>query len=128
MNRGLAFFLEAITPIAVMNLGFSSLAAGPGHTFLASLVALAYMAWLAYFLVRDGWPVRGQSLGKRWRHAKVLAANGSACTIWQSVVRNIILIIPFVAWLEALLVLVRPDGRRLGDVLARTTVVYAGEK
>lgn len=126
-DRGLAFCVEAFLPIAVLNLLLtrsSTTNPYPGQQGLMVLAAATYLIWLGYFLTKDA--LRdGQSLGKRWRHLKVVGETGEPCRRRQSLVRNVILVIPFVMWIEVLLVLFRPDGRRLGDLLAKTWVVDA---
>ena len=126
-DRGLAFFFEAVMPIAVLNLGVTGLSTGLGVLTMtagiaAGVLTLAYLAWLVYFLIKDG--LRGgQSVGKRWRHLRVITERGDPCSRWQSFVRNVILVIPFVAWAEVVVMLWRSDGRRFGDLLAKTCVV-----
>jgi len=126
-DRGLAFFLEAVLPLILINLGFAGLEMPAGAVagtaaILGVTLAVAYLMWLGYFLIKDGLR-NGQSLGKRWRGIKVVSIEHRPCNRRQSFVRNAILIVPFAVWLEALCVLLRADGRRIGDLMAKTAVV-----
>ncbi len=125
-DRGLAFFFDAALPLILLNLGLTNLGAVPeGLSLVAAVAAIvAYVGWLTYFLVKDGLP-GGRSLAKRWRGLRVLTLEHQPCARWQSVVRNAILIIPAVIWVELIVMLCRADGRRLGDLLAKTVVVAA---
>ena len=128
-ERALAFVCEGLLPILLINLLLSGrLPAGAvlaGAAWVIEIVMpLAYLIWLGYFLFKDGLP-NGQSLVKRWRGLRVTTLTGQPCTAWQSFVRNAIVIIPAVVYIEAVLVWLRPDGRRLGDLLAKTVVVAA---
>lgn len=125
-DRGLAFCFEVILPLVLLNAGFWRLDLAGGtsvdNALLGIVLVVAYVAWLAYFLLKDG--LRGgRSVGKQWRGIEVRALEGGPCSRWQSFVRNVILVIPFVVWVEILCVLWRADGRRIGDLLAKTVVV-----
>ena len=98
---------------------------------------------LVFSLTRDDqW--KNVSIGKKVMGIKVVRVDGSDITVADSVKRNITLaagsiiaIVPVIGWvvgsvvgallgiLEIILVLVDPDGRRLGDKLAGTWVVEA---
>ena len=80
----------------------------------------------AYLLLRDA--VRGQSVGKFFFGLVVMQLeSGTHATLMDSVIRNIVLVVPGVnlaalvletraAWLD-------PQGQRLGDRLAQTQVI-----
>ncbi len=105
-------------------------------SFLSALGGAAYLA------LRDGYP-QG-SLGKRFLGLKVVGPGGRPATYDDSIRRNLIFALPDVlgflpvlAGLAALLViaaviielvmvLTRPDGRRLGDQWAGTQVIASG--
>ena len=93
---------------------------------LVSIVAFALaIFWpVFYMLTRDGWG-HGQGFGKRLFGLVVIKAEkGGFATKASSAVRFIILAI--ISLVEAIVVLARPDGRRIGDVLADTRVVCRG--
>ena len=111
------------------------------------------LASAAYWLVRDGLEFEfmdRRSLGKRVMKLRPVTLDGSPMDIMTSVKRNwmfalggvvqLLLWIPFVGWLfvipvalvalaigliELVLVIVDPQGRRLGDKLANTKVIEA---
>jgi uncharacterized RDD family membrane protein YckC len=80
---------------------------------------------LYYILTRDGWG-HGQGWGKRLFGLLVVKEDdGTFGTKGGSAVRALILGI--IWYVEALVVLARRDGRRIGDVLARTRVASEQE-
>lgn len=86
-----------------------------------------------YLVTRDSLPfLKGQSIGKMAMKLKVEKQGGGDITgDWRAaVVRNIALIIPFFALVEAIVLFARDDkpekGLRLGDEWAKTKVVVAG--
>jgi uncharacterized RDD family membrane protein YckC len=113
---------------------------------LAAAEALPKAGWLAgliYLLISDGL-INGQSLGKKLTGLRVETAVGAPCAIKDSIVRNSTLAvglllwkIPFLGWillasvvaLEFIILIGSKEGARLGDELAKTSVVeIAGEK
>lgn len=110
-------------------------------------VVVGALLGFIYMLVHDGM-FSGQSIGKRLFRLKVMhVKNDLPCTIRESAVRNAPLgvatffaIIPFWGWILAVLVgiplvaieiylmVTRPGGHRLGDVMADTVVVEAGAR
>lgn len=91
---------------------------------------IGQLAGLAYFVTRDSLPfLGGQSVGKKAMKLKVTTLEGvSLVGNWNaSLIRNGILLIPFVALVELYILLTRengPDrGRRLGDEWAKTKVI-----
>ena len=86
---------------------------------------------LLYFLIKDGLG-EGQSLGKRIAGLQVVCLkNNKPCTKSKSCLRNFILLllsiiafIPFMGWLiELITVIANKDGKRLGDMIAKTQVI-----
>jgi uncharacterized RDD family membrane protein YckC len=91
---------------------------------------IGQLAGLAYFVTRDSLPfLGGQSVGKKAMKLKVTTLEGASLVgNWSaSLIRNGILVIPFVALVELYVLLTRenrPDrGRRLGDEWAKTRVI-----
>jgi uncharacterized RDD family membrane protein YckC len=101
---------------------------------LPDLVArLSWVLWAGYLVTRDSLPfLKGQSIGKMAMKLKVEKQGGGDITgDWRAaVVRNIALIIPLFAVVEAIVLFTREDkpekGLRLGDEWAKTKVVVAG--
>jgi uncharacterized RDD family membrane protein YckC len=97
-----------------------------------------YFAGLTYLLLGDGF-FDGRSIGKKLLRIKVVSAVTQApCTFKESILRNatfavgyVLWIVPFVGWIfiliitviEFILVLGSKDGMRLGDEIAKTTVI-----
>ena len=80
---------------------------------------LAFVGFMAYFLLCDGLP-GGQSLGKRLtRTAVVHVETGEPCRYWQSLLRNFAMLLGFI---DAVFLL-GAQRRRLGDYMARTKVI-----
>jgi uncharacterized RDD family membrane protein YckC len=109
---------------------------GGGLSFVMSRIhpSLGTLAWIGYILVRDALPfMEGHSLGKRIMKIKAVTLEGKSLSgDWgTSVVRNILLAIPFVNLIEVVVLFTRKDKggslRRLGDEWAKTKVVVAKE-
>jgi uncharacterized RDD family membrane protein YckC len=113
---------------------------------LAAAEALPKAGWLAgltYLLISDGL-INGQSLGKKLTGLRVETTEGVPCTIKDSILRNSTLAvglllwkIPLVGWLllaavmalEFIILIGSKENARLGDEIAKTSVVeIAGEK
>lgn len=108
--------------------------------FLAASEALVRAGWLAgiaYLLVSDGL-FDGRSIGKKLTGLRVVTAEGASGKVRESILRNAPIAaalflwkIPFIGWLALILVLAvefviligSPDGRRLGDEIAKTSVL-----
>lgn len=106
----------------------------------AAAEALPKAGWLAgigYLLISDGL-FDGRSIGKKLTGLRVADEAGAPCTIKGSILRNSTLTIglllwkiPFLGWifllaviaLEFILLVGSKEGRRLGDEIARTSVV-----
>jgi uncharacterized RDD family membrane protein YckC len=111
---------------------------------LAAAEALPLAGWLGgliYLLISDGL-MRGQSLGKKLTGLRVMNATGAPCSVRDSIVRNSTLAaglllwrIPLVGWLllgavvllEFIILIGSKEGSRLGDELAKTSVVEIAE-
>jgi uncharacterized RDD family membrane protein YckC len=78
---------------------------------------------LIWFSLRDAVP--GLSWGKRLLGLQVVAArNGKPARLWQRVVRNLDLVLPFFMLVEGVVALLAgPSVRRAGDYLGGTQVV-----
>jgi len=99
---------------------------------------VGFFAGLAYLLISDGL-FNGKSLGKQLIGLKAVSVEaGRACSIRESILRNLVLCIgialwkiPLIGWFITLLVagfefvmlLGSKEGMRLGDEIAKTTVI-----
>jgi len=97
-----------------------------------------FFAGLAYLLLGDGL-FDGRSLGKKLIRLKVVSIETlQPCTFRESLLRNstlglgyLLWLIPWIGWIalpviaavEFILILGNKEGRRLGDEIARTTVI-----
>ena len=93
------------------------------------LRGFGWLAMAAYWLVRDGL-FEGQSVGKRLMGLKVVVGRAQArCTLADSIVRNLLWVIPLVNLAMAFFGLHTlakdPGGQHWGDRLADTRVIRA---
>lgn len=126
LNRFIAKFVDAI------------LAAAVGHVAPPA----GWLAGLMYVLIADGFS-GGQSIGKRLIGLHTVISPGKdAAGFKESIIRNLPLALayllfplPYIGWLlamaitgfEALLIIGNTQGLRLGDEMAHTQVLDAGE-
>ncbi len=107
---------------------------------LAAAEALPKAGWLGgliYLLISDGL-FDGRSVGKKLTGLRVETAEGRVCTIRDSILRNSTLAVGLVLWkipavgwillavvlaLEFLIMLGSKESARLGDEIAKTSVV-----
>lgn len=103
---------------------------------------VGFLSGLAYILIADGF-AGGKSIGKRLVGLQTMRVDSrDAAGFRESIVRNLPLgcaqvafAIPWVGWLasaailafEGLLIIGNEQGRRLGDEVARTQVLDAGQ-
>jgi uncharacterized RDD family membrane protein YckC len=79
-----------------------------------------FLGWLFYLLICDGLP-GGQSIGKKFTNSAVIdVKTGLPCKYWQSVVRNLSLLLLEI--IDVIFVL-GSQRRRLGDFIAGTKVI-----
>jgi uncharacterized RDD family membrane protein YckC len=104
-----------------------------------ALVKTGWVVGLGYVLISDGL-FDGRSVGKRLTGLRVLGASGERCSIRESILRNstvalglLLWRIPYLGWpllaavlaLEFVVLLGSKEGMRLGDEIAKTSVVEA---
>lgn len=103
---------------------------------------VGFLSGLAYILIADGF-AGGRSIGKRLVGLQTLRVEGrEPAGFRESIIRNlpfgaaqIAFAVPYVGWLvsfailafEGLLIVGNEQGRRLGDEVARTHVLDAGQ-
>src|SRR3972149_4492228 len=103
---------------------------------------VGFLCGLAYILIADGF-AGGRSIGKRLVGLQTMRAGGrGAGGFRESIIRNrplggaqIAFAVPYVGWLvslavlafEGFLIIGNEQGRRLGDEVARTHVLDAGQ-
>jgi len=124
VGRWLGQFIDGLIGLAIVAVFFSMAMQSRGSGS-ATLVLLGYAAYIIYVLISDGFP-NGQSLGKKVTKTKVIdMTSGQDCTVGQSILRNITLFIPFLGFLDILVMLLDDSHRRLGDKMAGTVVIDA---
>ena len=85
-------------------------------------ILLSFFIYIGYFLMRDAL-FKGKSIGKLLVGLTVVDLDRNKCTLQESILRNIIFIIPIVSYvIEYIVMTVSNEGKRLGDLLAKTTV------
>jgi uncharacterized RDD family membrane protein YckC len=95
--------------------------------FLYPLFFLGEILALVYLVLKD--MIGGQSVGKRISGCRVVdRETGLPIGFSQSLARNLIFLIPPLAFLELAAASFRSDRRRFGDLVAGTVVVQGGPK
>jgi len=123
--RFCAFAIDLLIRIAILYaMAFvTSLLGGVGMGFWLILVfALDWLYPIAFELSRSG-----ATPGKRAMNLKVVMDNGLPITPAASITRNLLRVADFLPALYGfaiLSMLLRPDGKRLGDLAAATLVVH----
>jgi uncharacterized RDD family membrane protein YckC len=86
---------------------------------------------IAYFLTRDALPfLDGQSIGKKAMKLRAVSSetNAPLTNNWgASIIRNVVLYIPFFAIVELVVMSNNPEKGRLGDQWAKTKVIVVAE-
>ena len=89
---------------------------------LWGIFGLVVVLQFVYALFKDC--ARGRSLGKFFTGCRVVDfTTGKPAPAGQTLVRNLTFLIPFFSIVELATASIRPDSRRLGDLMAGTTVV-----
>lgn len=116
-----------LTMLIIAGFDFAEAALG---MIIAGITLVAFgVLWGYYILFELVW--RGQSPGKRALKIRVVRTDGSAITLTESIIRNLIRIVDFLPafyGLGVVTMFVNENARRLGDLAARTLVVYEHEQ
>ena len=83
---------------------------------------IAIICLVGYSMFKDGL-FGGRSLGKKLLGMRVVTKDGKACDFVKSLLRNIVYIIPFMMFVELIMLFVDKEGLRFGDKIAGTQVV-----
>lgn len=122
------FFLAIPTFIFLLLASSDEGGTGEYVTMYIILAAVCYLIPVTYFFLKDGLG-KGQSWGKKSVGLRVVyLPNNSYSTFGKSFLRNLIRgllrVVPIIGWfIEFIMILVTKDGRRLGDLVAKTQVV-----
>ncbi len=126
------FLLAALLFTAIPSLGRGAHAfdwSGAAKKWvLAGIILVQFVLFWGYFTLFEAfW--NGQTPGKRLLKIRVLGDSGRPITLFESMARNLLRIIDFLPSLYLMGVvtmLLNRQGKRLGDLLAGTLVVHAG--
>ena len=124
--RALAWLLDLLVRggvIAVLSTGLGLL----GKAGLGVFMVLVFLVYWGYPIAFEVWR-DGQTPGKRAFGLKVVGDNGTPVTWLPSVVRNLLRVadmLPALYGFGVASILLDRNGRRLGDHVAGTVVVYA---
>ena len=135
LRRATAAVVEVIIPAVLLTFMTASIPSPSPEPKVAfwqgAYFFCAMIIWLiisSYIIFKDAMPA-GQSLMKTMLGLRVVSAKTRIkCRWWQSLLRNIVLLIPPVIVIEPFIALFRKDGRRLGDLLCGTIVVDAAQE
>lgn len=118
-RRWLGQFIDGIVGIALPGLIVGAMALfGSKEEWL---VVTGITLWIGYFLFSDGLN-EGRSIGKLIVGTRVVdVRTGDSCSFWQSFLRNIFYIFGIFDWIF----IFGENRQRLGDMAAKTVVIYA---
>ena len=127
-KREWAFLVDTLPAIVFNLIGYllfsitNRYAPNSAEEVLWPLFGFAAVVLFFYIPLKDS--IGGQSFGKRITKCRVVQmSDGAPIGIGRSLARNLLLLIPFFAIIELVVANSRHDRRRLGDLLAKTTVV-----
>lgn len=92
---------------------------------IAGIIIAAAAVQLAYFVICEC--AMGRTLGGKIVGLRVIRENGQPVTVLSSIIRNLLRIIDFLPsfYLAGMVIsFLHPKGKRLGDLLAGTVVIY----
>ncbi|EGO61755.1 RDD family protein [Acetonema longum] len=117
-----AYIIDAIALIGIGIVGLLISRLFERQTFdILSLIVCISLP--VYYLTKDAL-FSGQSLGKKASRQMVIhISSGKPCSLWRSVLRNIILWVPGIVFIEFFMAFATKSGRRIGDYLAGTQVI-----
>ena len=125
-SRFLAIVIDSTLSFAIsLTIGgilMRALPTGAAMAFFVTIQFVVTWGWHLYFEVRK----QGRTPGKRMLRIRVVDARGLPVTLYQSLVRNITRVLDFAPafyGLGAIVTLLSPTHRRLGDIVADTIVV-----
>lgn len=125
-SRFLAILIDSIIALAIGttigSIGARFMPLGMAMAFFITVQFLVTWSWHLFFEVRR----QGRTPGKRMLRIRVVDARGLPVSLYQSLVRNITRVLDFAPafyGVGAVVTLLSPAHRRLGDIVADTIVV-----
>ncbi|HEX3075106.1 MAG TPA: RDD family protein [Ignavibacteriales bacterium] len=95
----------------------------PGGIFLFMLGLLLLIIPMTYGFIKDGLG-DGQSWGKRSSDLMVVnMETNMPCSKGKSALRNLFMNLPYINFVEYIMVFVNKNGQRIGDMVSRTQVI-----
>jgi uncharacterized RDD family membrane protein YckC len=128
VSRFLAWLIDAAA-IGALTAGISTIfkiAGAISPDLVRALAILAFFAISIGYAIALEWLWRGQTLGKRVLHLRVLDANAQKLQFPQIAIRNLMRFLdalPFLYLAGGLSVILSRRSQRLGDVVANTIVI-----
>lgn len=117
------FVLAFAINIAVAILGFVLGYVSNALSGLSMLLMFpAMLVPFGYMLFRDGLG-SGRSMGKKFMKLKVVKETGAKCSYVDSLLRNVVALVPVVGIIELIIPFIDEEGKRFGDKIAKTQVV-----
>ncbi len=128
VSRFLAWFLDVLIIAALCSMAarLLSLTALFGEAWQEAITLLAYFVLSSGYAIFCEWKWRGQTLGKRLFHLRVMDAEGLRLTFAQIVIRNLLRlldILPLAYLVGGSVAVFNRHSQRLGDLAAGTVVV-----
>ena len=125
--RGLAYFLDVLIiafPVIPLQMILFLTANGPEEAEIRIFILNLFFYLLAFLYVAYKDSFGGRSIGKRITGLQVVdARTGKPVNGTVSFARNWVLSVPMMPLVELIVASIRPDKRRLGDLMANTLVV-----
>ncbi|MBF2098971.1 MAG: RDD family protein [Gloeomargaritaceae cyanobacterium C42_A2020_066] len=118
-----AFLLELLVVVLVIQSEVLSLSEWTGWAwFLAGLLLLTFAGYAGYFVTFETlW--QGQTPGKRLARIRVIGSDGRPIGLQQATLRALLRLIDDWFLLGAYLIVLTREERRIGDLVAGTTVI-----
>jgi uncharacterized RDD family membrane protein YckC len=124
----ISLVVDNVYGVTQITSGAPLMTTGGGSAYFTTSTSIAWpwlsLLWMAFYMVPEG--LYGASVGKLFTGLCVVRADGRPLGFGAVVVRNLMRfvdVLPVVFLLGGVVVLLGPESRRLGDLVAGTTVV-----
>jgi uncharacterized RDD family membrane protein YckC len=117
-------FITAVCQVVAQLLRIGGLIS---QDFAQAIAVVSFFTFSISYSMLCEWLNRGQTLGKKMLHLRVMDANGLRLQFHQVVMRNLLRFVdmlPFFYMLGGLVSIFSPRAQRLGDLAAGTVVVH----
>jgi uncharacterized RDD family membrane protein YckC len=122
IDQGVVLVL-VVVPALLAGIGFDAIVS-PGETRRTVFLILMAVAFVYHFALELA---TGQTVGKRLFGLEVVHDDGRPLGIWGSFLRNALRLLDGLGYwgVAVAVILLRGDGKRIGDVVGNTLVVEA---